>query len=52
MIKCDNQCETCGKYTSVHYCGTEYKEYDCVIANKYVKVVYDEDGKEICREVF
>lgn len=51
MIKCDNQCEVCGKYTTVHYKGTEYKEYNCIVANKDVKVVYDENGNEERREV-
>lgn len=51
MISCDNQCEKCGKYTVVHYQGAEYTEYRCPVANKDVKVVYDENGNEERREV-
>lgn len=52
MINCDNQCEVCGKYTTVRYNGTEYTEYNCIIADKDVRVVYDENGNEEHREVF
>ncbi len=52
MISCDNQCETCGKWTSVHSNGTEYTEYSCFVANKDVKIIYDENGNEERREVF
>ena len=52
MISCDNQCETCNKYTSVHHNGNEYTEYKCIVANKDVKVIYDEHGKEEKREVW
>ena len=52
MMNCDNNCETCGKYTTSHYCGTEYVEYHCIAADKYVKVSYDEKGNEESREVF
>lgn len=52
MINCDNQCENCGKYTTVHYNGTEYTEYNCIVADKDVRVVYDENGNEEHREVF
>ena len=48
---CDNQCENCGRYTTVHYNGTEYTEYDCIIADKCVRVVYDENGNEVRREI-
>lgn len=49
---CDNHCETCGKYTSVHHNGGEYTEYHCLITDKYVKIIYDENGDEADREVF
>ena len=52
MVTCDNQCETCGKYTTVHYNGTEYTEYKCIVADKDVKVIYDENGNEARREIF
>ncbi len=51
MVKCDNQCEVCRKYTTVHYNGTEYTEYNCIVADKDVRVVYDENGNEERREV-
>ena len=50
MVSCDNQCEVCRKYTTVHY-GTEYTEYNCIVADKDVRVVYDENGNEERREV-
>lgn len=52
MINCDNQCENCGKYTTVHYNGTEYTEYNCIVADKDVRVVYDGNGNEEHREVY
>lgn len=52
MINCDNRCENCGKYTSVHYSGDEWTEYKCIVAGKDVKVIYDEDGEEIKREIY
>lgn len=52
MKKCNNQCEKCGRYTAVHYNGTEYAMYKCYIANKYVKVIYDENDNEERRDVF
>jgi hypothetical protein len=52
MINCDNQCETCRKYTTVHYNGTEYVEYNCIVAGKDVKVVYDENGNEERRDKY
>ena len=52
MINCDNQCEKCGKYTTAHYNGAEYKEHNCIVADKDVRVVYDENGNEERREVF
>lgn len=51
-IICDNHCETCGKYWSVHYCGCEYTKYTCCVANKEVKVIYDKNGNEEKREVW
>lgn len=51
-LNCDHQCETCGKYTSVHYNGGKYTEYNCLVANKDVTVVYDENGNEVDRKVF
>lgn len=51
-MNCDNNCESCGKYTSVHYNGGEYTEYSCLVANKDVKVIYDENGNEEKREVW
>ena len=51
MVECDNQCEKCKKYTTVHCKGTEYTVYNCLVANKDVKVVYDETGNEKRREV-
>ena len=51
MINCDNQCEKCRKYTTVHYNGTEYTEYNCLVADKDVRVVYDEYGNEVRREI-
>ncbi|MBQ2610184.1 MAG: hypothetical protein II586_07500 [Butyrivibrio sp.] len=51
-VNCDNHCETCGKYTSVHYNGGEYTEYNCLVANKDVKVIYDENGNEEKREIW
>ena len=51
-IRCNNNCETCGKYTSVHYNGGKYTEYSCIVANKDVKVLYDEKGKEKQRIVW
>lgn len=50
-ITCDNQCESCGRYTSVHFNGGEYTEFHCPIAHKYVKIIYDENGNEERREV-
>ena len=52
MIMCNNNCEDCRKYTSVHYNGTEYTEYDCLVANKSIKIIYDENGTEERREIF
>lgn len=52
MVNCDNNCESCGKYTSVHYNGSEYTEYNCLVANKDVKVIYDENGDEEKREIW
>ena len=52
MITCDNDCANCGKYTSVQYNGGEYTEYYCLVANKYVKKIYDEDGNVEKIEVF
>ena len=52
MISCDNQCETCGRWTSVHSNGGEYTEYKCIVANKDVTIIYDEDGNEERREVY
>lgn len=52
MLYCDNHCETCNKYSSVHYHGTESTEYNCIIMNKDVTVIYDEDGREIERKVW
>ena len=52
MINCDNQCEICRKYTTAHYYGAEYTEYDCVVVGKRVRVVYDENGDEERREIF
>ena len=42
MIKCDENCEECGKYTTLHsnYDNDKkvfVKEYDCLIADKKVK---------------
>lgn len=51
-ISCDNHCETCGKYAAVHYYGCKYTEYSCIVANKDVKVIYDENGNEEKREVW
>lgn len=51
MVNCDNQCEVCRKYTTVHYNGTEYIEYNYIVADKDVRVVYDENGNEKRREV-
>lgn len=51
-MTCDNQCEKCGKYTTVKYNGSKYTEYSCIFANKDVKVVYDDEGKEVKREVW
>lgn len=51
-VNCDNHCETCGKYTSVHYNGGKYTEYNCLVANKDVKVIYDEKGNEEKREIW
>ena len=50
-VSCDNNCETCNKYTTVHYNGTQYTEYNRLVAGKDVKVIYDENGNEIKREV-
>ena len=52
MVNCDNQCGVCEKYTTVHCNGTDYTEYHCIVADKDVKVVYDEDGNEVHREVW
>ena len=41
-MTCDNQCEECGKYTTVKYNGGKYTEYSCILANKDVKVIYDD----------
>lgn len=49
---CGNNCEICGKYTAVHYCGNQYKEYNCIVANKNVKIIYDENGNEEKREIY
>lgn len=51
MINCDNNCEDCRKYTSVHHQGIEYTEYNCLVADKNVRVIYDENGKEERREI-
>ena len=51
-MACNNQCEECGKYTTVKYNSGKYTEYNCILANKDVKVIYGEDGKEIKREVW
>lgn len=51
-MTCDNQCEECGKYTAVKYNGGRYAEYSCIFANKNVKVVYDDEGKEVKREIW
>ena len=51
-MTCNNNCEICGKYTSVHHNGGEYTEYSCIVANKDVKVIYDEDGNEESRKVW
>lgn len=51
-INCDNNCESCEKYTSVHSNGGEYTEYHCLTANKYVKIVYDKNGNEERREIY
>ncbi len=42
MIKCDEKCEECGKYTTLHsrYDNDKkvfVKEYDCLIAGKRVR---------------
>ena len=34
-IKCDENCAECGKYTTLHSNGNEYK-YDCLFADKTV----------------
>ena len=52
MIKCDYDCDKCGKYTTVHYRGREYTEYNCLVMNKDVKKIYDEDGNVVDTEVF
>lgn len=51
-INCDNNCESCGKYTSVHCNGGKYTEYSCLVANKDVKIIYDENGNEEKREIW
>lgn len=52
MFICDNNCEGCGKWTSVHSNGNKYTEYHCILTDKYVRIIYDEKGKEEKREVF
>lgn len=42
MIKCNENCEECGKYTTLHSCydddkGVFVKEYDCLITGKTVR---------------
>lgn len=44
MIKCDYDCENCNRYTTVHYNGMEWHEYDCIVAGKRVTKYFDENG--------
>ena len=51
MIKCDENCEECGKYTTLHsnYDNDKkvfVKEYDCLIADKKVKKESEESDNE------
>lgn len=42
MIKCNENCEECGKYTTFHYHhdekrNVEIRQYDCIVAGKTVQ---------------
>lgn len=50
MIKCDNNCEECGKYTTFHSFseGNVFvSEYDCIVANKAVRKERERGSKEV-----
>lgn len=50
MIKCDGDCEKCGKYTTFHSHSEGdifVYEYDCILANKSVRREIRKDGEEI-----
>ena len=47
-MTCDNQCEECGKYTTVKYNGGKYTEYNCLLASELLPLALRaEEGASI-----